>query len=94
MLYKGMKLSNEIKNKFDDIDGKIDFVIELCQTFQQENSELMLKIKDLETQLDKKNVVAEESFEQEALIQSKIDGLLKKLNYFSNGVSGDYPSRL
>ncbi len=94
MLYKGMKLSNEIKNKFDDIDGKIDFVIELCQTLQQENSELMLKIKDLETQLDKKNVVAEESFEQEALIQSKIDGLLKKLNYFSNGVSGDYPSRL
>ncbi|MCK5349897.1 MAG: DUF904 domain-containing protein [Desulfobacula sp.] len=89
-----MKLGNDIKNKFDDIDGKIDFVIELCQMLQQENSELMLKIKDLETQLDKKNVVEEESFEQEALIQSKIDGLLKKLNYFSNGVSGDYPSRL
>ena len=53
-------MSNEIKNKFDDIDGKIDFVIELCQTLQQENSELMLKIKDLETQLDKKNVVEEE----------------------------------
>ena len=89
-----MKLSNEIKNKFDDIDEKIDFVIELCQTLQQENSELMLKIKDLETQLGKKNVVEEEFSEQEALIQSKIDGLLKKLNYFSNGVSGDYPSRL
>ena len=94
MLYEGMKLSNEIKNKFDDLDEKIDFVIELCQTLQQENSELMLKIKDLETQLDKKNVVEEEFSEQEALIQSKIDGLLKKLNYFSNGVSGDYPSRL
>jgi len=89
-----MKLSNEIKNKFDDIDEKIDFVIELCQTLQQENSELMLKIKDLETQLGKKNVVEEEFSEQEALIQSKIDGLLKKLNYFSNGVSGDYPSRM
>lgn len=84
-----MKLSNEIKNKFDDIDGKIDFVIELYQTLQQENSELMLKIKDLETQLDKKNIVEEEFSEQEALIKSKIDGLLKKLNYFSNGVSGD-----
>ena len=89
-----MKLSNEIKNKFDDIDGKIDFLIELCQTLQQENSGLMLKIKDLETQLDKRNVVEEEYSEQEALIQSRIDGLLKKLNYFSNGVSGDYTSRL
>jgi cell division septum initiation protein DivIVA len=87
-------LSNEIKNKFDNIDGKIDFVIELCQTLQQENSELMLKIQDLETQLDRKNVMEEEFSGQEALIQSKIDGLLKKLNHFSNSVSGDYPSRL
>jgi hypothetical protein len=89
MLYESMKLNNEIKNKFDDIDGKIDFAIELCQTLQQENSDLMLKIEDLEMQLDKKSVVEEEFSEQEALIQSKIDGLLKKLNYFSNGVSGD-----
>ncbi len=54
MLYESMKLNNEIKNKFDDIDGKIDFAIELCQTLQQENSDLMLKIEDLEMQLDKK----------------------------------------
>ncbi len=85
-----MKLSNEIKNKFDDIDGKIDFVIELCQTLQQENSELILKIKNLETRLDKKNVTEEEFSEQEALIKSKIDGLLSKLNNFSSGVPGDY----
>ncbi|MCP4673322.1 MAG: DUF904 domain-containing protein [Desulfobacula sp.] len=89
-----MKLRNEIKNKFDDIDGKIDFVIELCQALQQENSELILKIKDLETRLDKKNVMEEEFSEQEALIQSKIDGLLKKLNYFSNETPGDYQSSL
>ncbi|MEN8210370.1 MAG: DUF904 domain-containing protein [Thermodesulfobacteriota bacterium] len=86
-------MSNEIKNKFDDIDGKIDFLIELCQTLQQENSELMLKIKDLEIQLDKRNVAEEEYSEQETFIQSKIDGLLEKLNHFSNEVSGDYPSR-
>jgi len=90
MLYEGMKLSDEIKNKFDDIDGKIDFVIELCQMLQHENSELILKIKDLETQLDKKNEIKEELSEQEALIKSKIDGLLSKLNNFSSGVPGDY----
>jgi chromosome segregation ATPase len=90
MLYEGMKLSDEIKNKFDDIDGKIDFVIELCQMLQHENSELILKIKDFETQLDKKNEIKEELSEQEALIKSKIDGLLSKLNNFSSGVPGDY----
>jgi hypothetical protein len=87
-----MKLSNEIKNKFDDIDGKIDFLIELCQMLQLENSELILKIKDLEIQLDKKNIVEEEFSEQEALIKLKIDGLLKKLNYFSNELPGEYKS--
>ncbi len=87
-------MSKEIENKFDDIDGKIDFVIELCQTLQQKNSELLLKIKDLETQLDKKIIAEEEFSQQETLIQSKIDGLLKKLNYFSSDVSGGYSSRL
>ena len=69
--------------KFDDIDGKIDFLIELCQTLQQENKELMLKIKELEAELDKKNETEEEFSEQEALVKSKIDGLLTKLNSFS-----------
>ena len=34
-----------IKNKFDDIDIKVDFLIELCQTLQVENLELNSKIK-------------------------------------------------
>jgi hypothetical protein len=84
-----MKLSNEIKNKFDDIHGKIDFLIELSQMLQQENNELVLKIKDLELQLDKKNIREHEFSEQESLIRSKIDGLLEKLNHFSNENSGD-----
>ena len=40
-----------IKKQFDDIDGKIDFMIELCQTLQLENKELILKIKGLEAEL-------------------------------------------
>jgi regulator of replication initiation timing len=89
-----MKLSNEIKNKFDDLYKKIDFVVELCKTLKQENSGLMLKIQDLESQLDKKSLIEEQSSEQEALIQVKIDGLLEKLNYFSNDIPGDYQSSL
>ncbi len=76
-----------IKNKFDDIDIKVDFLIELCQTLQVENLKLSSKIKDLEEDLVKKNETEELNFEQEALIQSKIDGLLTKLDSFSNNVS-------
>ncbi len=85
-----MKLGNEIiKNKFDDIDIKVDFLIELCQMLQVENLELSSKIKDLETKLAKKNETEELNLEQEALIQSKIDGLLTKLDSFSNNLSND-----
>lgn len=78
-----------IKNKFDDIDIKVDFLIELCQSLQTENLELSSKMKDLETELAKKNETVELNSEQEALIQSKIDGLLSKLDSFSNALSND-----
>ena len=75
-----------IKNKFDDIDIKVDFLIELCQTLQIENSELSSQIKELKTDLAKKNETEKLNFEQETLIQSKIDGLLSKLDSFSNNL--------
>jgi len=82
-----MKLGNDvIKNKFDDIDIKVDFLIELCQTLQIENSQLNSQIKELKTDLAKKNETEKLNFEQETLIQSKIDGLLSKLDSFSNNL--------
>ncbi len=79
-----MKLGNDLfKKKFDDIDGKIDFLIELCNTLQLENKELTLKINDLEAELELKSRTEVTFSEQEVLIQSKIDGLLGKLNEFS-----------
>ncbi|MBU8850025.1 MAG: DUF904 domain-containing protein [Desulfobacterales bacterium] len=83
-----------IKKKFDDIDGKIDIMREFCHTLQQENKDLILKIENLEAELDKKNENEEQFSEQEALIQSKIDGLLKKLNYFSDSAPGDYQANM
>lgn len=77
-------MDNEfLDSKFNDIDDKVDFLIELCQTLQIENTELMSKIKLLESDLDKKNETEERYAEQQAIIRSKIDGLLSKLNNFS-----------
>jgi len=85
-----MKLGNDvIKNKFDDIEIKVDFLIELCQTLQAENLELRSKIDDLEIDLTRKNEAQELNAEQEALIQAKIDGLLIKLDSFSIDLSND-----
>jgi prefoldin subunit 5 len=79
-----MKLGNDsVKNKFDDISNKVDGLIALCQALRSENQGLLSRIKELETDLEKKNQAAEMFSEQEALIQSRIDVLLTKLDSFT-----------
>jgi len=90
-----MKLDNEfLKEKFDDIDGKIDFMIELCQSLQAENSQLISKVEYLKAELDNKNRTEDSLSEQQAMVRSKIDGLLEKLNSFSQGSPDSYQSDL
>lgn len=78
-------MENEfLDNKFNDIEEKVDFLIELCQTLQQENTELMSKVENLKLELDKKNETEERYVEQQVVIRSKIDGLLSKINTFTS----------
>ena len=83
-------MGNEsIENKFDDIEIRVDFLIELCKTLQDDNKMLISKVETLEADLDKKSKTEEVYEEQESLIQSKIDGLLTKLDGFANNLSSD-----
>ena len=72
-----------IDKKFNDIDEKVDFIIELCQTLQAENVELTSKLSQLETELKTKDEKESQYSEQQVAIQAKIDGLLSKLDNFS-----------
>ncbi len=75
--------NDSVKNKFDDINNKIDALIAICQTLRSENQDLILQIKRLESDLEKKNQTEEKFSEKEAFIQSKIDALLTKLDSFT-----------
>jgi len=72
-----------IDKKFNDIDEKVDFIIELCQTLQAENAELTSKVEILESELKEKREKESLQIEQQSAIQSKIDKLLSKLDNFS-----------
>lgn len=77
-------MENELlEDKFKDIDEKVDFLIELCQALQQENEELLTKVKTLDGQIAEKSLSEENFVKKQAAVQSKIDGLLTKLNTFS-----------
>lgn len=73
-----------LQKKFDDIDSKIGELIEYCRSLRSENEDLKTALNQLEAQIEKSNVNEKHFSEREALIQSKIDGLLGKLNQFSS----------
>ena len=68
-----------ILSQFEEIEKKIGKMIDVCKSLESTNLELDNKIKRLEKELHGK-VEAENSYQEErALIRSKIDSLLGKL---------------
>ena len=68
-----------ISNQFKEIEKKVTRLIAVCKEHEAANFELKNKIKSLEEELLGK-IEAEKSYAQEkALIRSKIDSLLVRL---------------
>ena len=87
LIYNGVSiLENEfILKQFGDIEQRVERLIEICNALEATNLDQKNKIKSLEEEIQGK-VEAERSYaEEKALIRSKIDGLLVKLDKVSNG---------
>jgi hypothetical protein len=66
--------------QFEEIERKVESLIEICKAHETTNLELKSKIKNLEEEIQGK-VEAERSYaEEKALIRSKIDGLLTRID--------------
>ena len=79
-------MDNEfILKQFEEIEQRVGKLIEICNALEATNLDQKNKIKSLEEEIQGK-VEAEKSYaEEKALIRSKIDGLLVKLDKVSNG---------
>jgi len=77
-------LDNEfVLKQFAEIERKVEKLIETCKALEATNLEQKDKIKNLEEKIQGK-VEAERNYaEEKALIRSKIDGLLAKLDKIS-----------
>ena len=73
-------MDNEsILKQFEEIEKKVENLINVCKSFETTKLELSNKVERLEEELQGK-VEAENNYAQErALIRSKIDGLLGRL---------------
>ena len=87
LIYNGVIiLDNEfILKQFEEIEQRVERLIEICNALEATNLDQKNKIKTLEEEIQGK-VEAERSYAGEkALIRSKIDGLLVKLGEVSKG---------
>jgi predicted nuclease with TOPRIM domain len=80
-LWKGWKPldQNALVEQFAAIEKKVEKLIEISQSLQAANLELHQKIKQLEEELQLKNESVMRHGEEKALIRSRIDNLLAKL---------------
>jgi FtsZ-binding cell division protein ZapB len=73
--------SEFILGQFEEIENKVESVIETCRSYQAANLELKEKIKSLEEELQDKTEAEKKIAQEKALIRSKIDSLLVKLDH-------------
>ncbi len=70
-------------SQFDQIEKKVENLIEVCKSLEVKNLELSNKIKSLEEELQGKIETENEFAQEKALIRSKIDNLLVRLEEFT-----------
>lgn len=76
-----------ILSQFDDIEEKVEFLIELNKSLEAANTGLKSRIEILEQDVRDKSDAEKKYAEQREKIRTKIDSLLKKLNDFTDGSS-------
>jgi len=72
-----------VLRQFDDLEAKIERLIETCRRLEAEKAELVNKNEELERQLLEKAELQQRHEELKGLIRSKIDGLMDRLSDFS-----------
>ncbi len=71
--------NDQIWQQFEEIERKVDKILAECREHEATNLELSHKIERLEEELQTRIEAENEYREDKAMIRTKIDGLLNKL---------------
>lgn len=71
--------NNAILNQFDEIEKRVEKLIKVCKTLEVENAALTEKVGRLESELREKGELESRHAEVKALIRTKIDNLMERL---------------
>lgn len=72
-----------VLQQFESLSQKIESLIETCELYKAENSDLRHNNESLIAQLQEKEASEKRSEELKALVRSKIDSLMGRLSQFT-----------
>lgn len=72
--------NNTILKQFEQIENRIESLLQRCKTLESANSQLKMTVKDLEAKLEQQTALEDQDSEVKTLIRSKIDNLLERLD--------------
>ena len=78
--------NEQLFSQFDEIEKKVENLFEKIQSLEAINAQLKETISDLEKGARKKAEEEEKYSEEKALIRSKVDGLIQRINAFVSQV--------
>lgn len=74
--------NDQLFSQFDAIEKKVELLIQKIQSLETQNAQLKEQISELEKGVKQKAEEEEKYLEEKALIRSKVDGLIQKINAF------------
>ena len=74
--------NGQLFSQFDEIEKRVEQLFEKIQSLETLNAQLKEQISELEKGVKKKAEEEEKYLEEKALIRSKVDGLIQKINMF------------
>lgn len=74
--------SRQIHFQFDEIEKRVEQLFKKIESLETANIQLKNRITQLEQEVKEKTEAEERFAEEKALIRSKIDALLEKINHF------------
>ena len=75
--------NEQLLKQFEEIEKRVEKMIEACRTLETANAELTQKVGSLEAELQKKSENENRHSETKALIRTKIDNLMERLEGFT-----------
>jgi len=76
--------TRQLDDQFDEIEKRVEQLFRTIESLEKANIQLKDRLSQLEQEVKEKTEAQERFVEEKALVRSKIDALIEKINHFKS----------